>query len=201
MTPEELKAKRQESMAKARAAKKNKPRERHVEIASIEDVSSENEARLLKEIADLRSRLQVAESKRTDEEKAALQTAQAQGMLMQRQIEEVPTGRTIKVKRLKEYKVVGHKEDGREILKPEFKTVDIETYFYKIDMPNCGGTDLKLGGVPYYHGAVYELDIDTLRTVKDMIYRLWKHDAEIHGSDENFYRKPERRQISARGMT
>lgn len=201
MTPEELKAKRVAALKKAREAKQAKKKEAIVNrLASIDDVPAENQAALLAQIADLREQLKAAKASRSESDASALATAQAQGMLMQRQIEEVPTGRTVRVPRLKEYKVVGHKDDGRDILKPVFHQVDIPTYFYKIDMPGCGGVDMKINGESYYHGAVYELDIDTLRTVKDAVFRLWKHDAEIHGSDENFYRKPERRQISARGM-
>jgi hypothetical protein len=202
MSNDEVKAKRIAALAKAREAKKAKKAEEKafVKLTSIDNVPAEGEAALMAEIANLRKQLQEAKEARSDGENAALSTAQAQSMLMQRQIEEVPTGRTVSLPRLKHYKVVGHKDDGREILKPIFHNVDVPTYFYKIDMPGCGGVDIKINGESYYHGAVYELDIDTLRSVKDQVYRLWKHDAEIHGSDENFYRKPERRQISARGM-
>ena len=58
-------------------------------------------------------------------------------------------------------------------------------------LPPVGGVDLKINDVSFYHGVVYELDIDTLRSVKEMVYRLWDHDRSIHGSDENFYRKPQ----------
>jgi len=102
---------------------------------------------------------------------------------------EVATGKLVKVRRLAKYKIAGYKEDGREILRPEFKTVELPTFFYKINMPPCGGSDMKINGMPLYHGATVELDIDTLRTVKDMVFRMWAHDREIHGSDENFYRK------------
>jgi len=32
-------------------------------------------------------------------------------------------------------------------------------------------------------------DARTLSTLKDIVYRNWKHDRDIHGTDENFYRK------------
>lgn len=201
MDKEEIKAKRIAGLEKARRLKKEKKEaERHAVVASITDVSDDAEMRLLKEISDLKQKLAIAETARSAAEQDALATAQAQGALMQRQIEEVPTGKTVKLQRLKEYKIVGHKDDGREILKPVFHTVSIPTYFYKIDMPPCGGVDMKINGASYYHGAVYEFDLDTLRTVKEMMFRLWKHDADIHGSDENAYRKPQRTRLSARGM-
>ena len=201
MDKEAVKAKRIAGLEKARRLKKEKKEaEKHAVVASITGVESDVEMRLLKEISDLKAKLAVAETARSAAEQDALATAQAQGMLMQRQIEEVPTGKTVKLQRLKEYKVVGHKDSGDEILKPVFHAVSIPTYFYKIDMPPCGGVDMKINGASYYHGAVYEFDLDTLRTVKEMMYRLWKHDADIHGSDENAYRKPQRTRLSARGM-
>jgi hypothetical protein len=90
---------------------------------------------------------------------------------MQRDIQEVATGKTVKVKRAPwirsgkpGYKVVGYKDDGREILKPSSKDVELPTYFYKIDMPPVGGDRPQDERRPFYHGTVYEFDIDTLRT-------------------------------------
>lgn len=171
-----------------------------VEVASLNSAPTDTREKLLAEVADLRARLEASEAARSEAERTALAAAESQGALMQRDIQEIPTGKTVTVKRLKHHKVVGHKDDGREILKPVFHDVALPTFYYKIDMPPCGGTDLKINGTPFYHGAVYELDIDSLRTVKDIVFRTWKHDAEIHGSDENFYRKPNRPQLSARNM-
>jgi len=188
-----------EARAKARAkiaenkAKRDAAKAAHIEVASIKGTAPEDVTKLLAEIADLKSKLQISETGRSEAEKAALLSAEAQGQLMQRAIEEVPTGKFVTVKRLDPkdpYKVVGHKDDGRDILRPNFVDVKLPTFFYKIDMPPCGGLDLKLNGTPFYHGTVYEFDLDTLRAVKDIVYRTWKHDADIHGSDENFYRKP-----------
>ena len=170
------------------------------EVASLDGAPDTTKDALRAEIAELKAKLAASDAARGDSEKLALAAAQAQGALMQRDIQEVPTGKTVKVQRLDHYKVVGHKDDGREILKPVFHSVTLPTFFYKIDMPPCGGTDLKINGTPFYHGAVYELDVDSLRTVKDMVFRTWKHDSDIHGSDENFYRKPQQARLSARGM-
>ena len=199
MDKEELKAKRVAALAKAREAKKaKKADESFVQIASADGMS---EADLLrKENADLKARLAAAELGRSAEEREALATAQAQSTLLQREIQEVPTGKTVSLPRFKEYKTVGHKDNGDPILKPVFHRVEVPTYFYRIDMPPVGGIDLKLNGTSFYQDAVYELDVDTLRTVKEIVYRLWKHDRDIHGSDENAYRKPQRPQLSARGM-
>jgi len=169
-------------------------------VASISGTSKEDVQALMAQIADLKSQLEVSETKRTDAEKAALAAAESQGMLMQRDIQEVLTGRTVEMRVFSHYKETGsYKDNGDPIVKPVFVKKDIPTYFYKVDMPPVGGMDLKLNGQSFYHGTVYEFDIDTLRTVKEMIYRLWDHDRSIHGSDENAYRTPEERRLSARG--
>jgi hypothetical protein len=188
------------------AKKAAKAVEALAEVATLDGAPTDSEARLLAEIDELKAKLGVAESKRGEAETAALASAQAQGALLQGRVEEVPTGKTIKVQRLDKYKEVGYRDDGRPILKPIFKTVEIPTYFYKVDMPPCGGSDLKINGVPFYHGVVYELDLDSLRTVKEMVYRTWDHDRQIHGSDESFYRGKHmdmdpRNRMSARGMS
>lgn len=174
--------------------------ESFAEIASVKGASHDSLAKLKAEIADLQSRLDASEAQRSEAEAAALARAEAQGGLMQREIEEIPSGRKVEVMRLDHYKRVGHKDDGRPILEPVMKAVKLDTYFYKIDMPPCGGTDLKINGQAFYHGATYEFDIDTLRTIKEIVFRTWKHDSDIHGSDENFYRKPQQSRLSARGM-
>ena len=70
---------------------------------------------------------------------------------------------------------------------------------YKIDLPPSGGTDIKINMVPYYHGETYTFETDLLRTVKEIVQRAWGHEAQIQGSNENFYRKEMNRSISGRG--
>lgn len=170
------------------------------EVVSISDTPPDAVERLLRENAELKAQLAVANTARGAAEQAALDAAQAQGSLLQPGIQEVPSGKSITVKRLDFYKVVGHGDGGREIRRPVFKDVQLPTFFYKIDIPPVGGTDCKINEIPYYHGTVYELDIDTLRTVKEMVYRLWDHDRNIHGSDENAYRQQKSPRISGRAM-
>jgi hypothetical protein len=55
--------------------------------------------KLLEQIADLKEQLQLSEQQRSEAEAAALAAAEAQGALMQREIQEVATGKTVKVKR------------------------------------------------------------------------------------------------------
>jgi hypothetical protein len=71
--------------------------------------------------------------------------------------------------------------------------LDHEWWFYKIDLPPSGGIEIKLNGIAYYHGEQYKVDTDTLRTLKDIVFRCWKHEGDIHGSNENFYRRPQER--------
>jgi hypothetical protein len=172
----------------------------HVSIADVTDTSPENVAKLLAQVRELQEQLGARDITISDMQAQALERAKAQGMLMQREIEEVDAQETIEVDRIDHYKTVGYHDDGREIRRPKFKKVTLPLYFYKIDLPPCGGSDMKINGFPLYHGSVVKVDIDTLRTIKDMVYRCWKHDLEIHGSDENVYRKPQMATISARGM-
>lgn len=172
--------------------------EQHARVASTAGTSAADVAKLEQQIADLKQQLELSEEKRDEAEKAALAAAEAQGALMQRDMQEIATGKTVKVKRCSGYEVVGHRDDGREIKKPIFKAVELPTYFYKVDIPPVGGDGLKLNGNPLFHGTVYEFDLDTLRTVKEIVYRSWDHDRAIHGSDENFYRQPQQPTLSPR---
>jgi hypothetical protein len=166
------------------------------QIASTKDTGPADVKKLLAEIKDLKEKLALSEKQRSDVEKAALEAAESQGLLMQREIREVPTGKFVTVKRAVKadgspnYKIVAYKDDGRPILAPVFTDVKLPTFYYKIDIPPVGGEGLTINEMKLYHGTVYEFDLDTLRSVKDMCYRLWDHDRNIHGSDENMYRKP-----------
>jgi hypothetical protein len=170
----------------------------HAEVASIKSASSASVAALEAEIAELRKKLQVSDEARSDAEKAALAAAEAQGALMQREIQEVATGKTKKVRRANGYEVDHYTSDNREVLKPIWHDVQLATYFYKVDLPPVGGDGLNTNGIPLLHGVVYELDIDTLRSVKERVYRLWDHERNISGSNENFYHRPQTPTISAR---
>lgn len=194
--------------AATRAANKKKREQNLLAPTSFTEMVAITPSAALKKandrIAELEAKLASANDQRSDGEKAALAQAEAQGLLMQAG-EEVPSGRTRKVKQFKEWKSVGFKDNGDEILKPLFRPVAVPTYFYRINMAPCGGDKLRINGEEFYHGATYEFDIDTLRTVKDIVSRTWAHDRDIHGSDENFYRAKHkdidpRNRISARGM-
>lgn len=157
-------------------------------------------ANALAEIERLKGRLGDEVQKRTEAEAAALAAAEAQSGMMQSQIQEVATGKTVRVTRCTGYEVKGYKDDGREILKPKWGPVDLPTYFYKVELAPNGGMDFKINGTPLYHGATYEFDIDTLRTVKEICARGWDHERNIMGSNENAYRPQKNPIISARAF-
>jgi hypothetical protein len=98
--------------------------EQHAAVASVAGTSPKDVQALMDQIASSRAARALGGEAR-DAEKAALAAAEAQGALMQRDIQEVATGKTVKVKRAMTrtagYKVVGYKDDGREILKPVWR--------------------------------------------------------------------------------
>jgi len=61
-----------------------------------------------------------------------------------------------------------------------------------------GGMGFTINEVPCYHGTIMEFDIDTLRTAKEIVWRLWEHERNISGSNENFYRHERNPRLSAR---
>jgi hypothetical protein len=160
-------------------------------VVSTKAVTNPGQKALLDQIAKLQAEKAAlqGEVRKSKQEIAALEQVQSQGSIFGIASTERATGKFVMVSRLKRYKVTGW-ENGREILKPEFHQVKRETYLYKVDMPPCGDIALKINDVPFYHGGVYELDIDTLRTIKDIVARTWDHDRQISGDrNENAYRR------------
>ena len=173
--------------------------ETKVEVASIAGTSGEDVKKLLAEIADLKAKLAGEVTKRTKAEQDVLDAVEAQGSgALQPAVEERPTGKHIEIQVLDKYETVGYKDDGRPILRPVFKKEKVPTYFYKIDIPPVGGLGLIINGVHMYHGTVYELDIHSLRSVKDMVGKIWKHERDIHGHDENEYGRAQVRNTAKR---
>jgi len=75
----------------------------------------------------------------------------------------------------------------------------LQEWFYKIDLPPSGGSDIRFNGVPYYHGEQYKVDTDTLRSLKDVVARCWKHNDDINGNNEDFYRKQTNKTLRGNG--
>src|SRR5208282_450197 len=165
--------------------------EAYVKVVSTKGVKKISDKTLLDRIAELQAEKAELEAKveKTQKEKDALEAVQAQGTVFGVSAEERATGKQVTVKRLKNMKVVGW-ENGREVLRPVFHDVKRDTYLIKIDLPPSGDVALKINDTPFYHGAVYEVDVDTLSTIKDIVYRCWDHDRQIHGDkNENAYRR------------
>jgi hypothetical protein len=146
-----------------------------------------NDVKALQEqIERLQRELDASRDKVTAAEAAAKEAVAAQGLAyLQRDIEEQPTGQTVKMKVPKN----ARDPDSEKV------EIDVPTYFYKIDLPPIGGTEIKINGEPYYHGTVYKLDLYLLRSIKEIVARAWGHENNIRGSNENAYRTPSNRTL------
>ena len=105
--------------------------------------------------------------------------------------EEVPTGQTVK-------RMVAMKPWMKTEEDQDWQDVEVDTFLFKIDMPPVGGVQIMQNGEPLYHGQTYTLDLHQLRAVKDIVYRLRAHEAQIHGTDENVYRPKTNARFSGR---
>jgi len=112
--------------------------------------------------------------------------------------QEVPTGRTVERDVCVGYKTVGYTSEGRPIKEPQFETKDIPTFLFRIDMPPVGGVKIVIDGQELYQGQSYELDQNQLRTVKDIVHAVWRHERDIHSTDEEAYRPRISKEISLR---
>lgn len=90
---------------------------------------------------------------------------------------------------------IGERETSIRVFDHKTRAYKNETrmvrfFRHLIDLAPSGGTEIKINGVALFHGNVYELDIDTLRTVKEIEHRSWQHEEQIQGSQESKFRKP-----------
>lgn len=68
--------------------------------------------------------------------------------------------------------------------------VNEELWKYRVELPASAGEGLKISGMPIYHGQTVEVNIDTLRTIKDMVHRAWYHEKSIFGqANDNAFRQ------------
>ncbi len=159
------------------------------------EITPESELEELRaQVAQLNQKLAERDEQLDVAVEAARLSAEGQGVpFMQNTMAEVPTGRRVSIERAKNPWV-------RDAKKLEFETLEVPTYYYKIDLPASGGVDLKINGESKYHGQTYEFTMDELRTVKDMVARAWGHEATIKGSNENVFRRPQNRVLSGKVM-
>lgn len=164
---------------------------KHVRVASTRDVQDPELKAALAKIEELQREKEMLTRKvaKTEQERDALEAAQSEGMMFHASTQEHPTGKFVTLKVLKNYKVVSYTDNGRPIISPRFKDEKVPTFMLKIDMPPSGDVGLKIDGDLFCHGAVYELDLYKLRTVKDIVARTWDHHRSIHPGDENFYKR------------
>lgn len=151
------------------------------------------------EVDELKAQVARLQGALTDAASSAEESAK-RAMFFKDDNEERPTGQTVKVTKCTGYETVGHRDDGQPIRKPIWSEVDQPTFFYKVDMPPVGGVQIMINGTPLYHGEAYTLSLDDLRTVKEIVYRLREHEANIHGTDENVYRPKANARFSGKTM-
>jgi carboxylesterase type B len=75
----------------------------------------------------------------------------------------------------------GKDEDGQDL------------WWYRIDLAPCGGTEVKINGMPYYHGQTYKFGTDLLRSIKEIVSRTWDHENNIMGNNENIFKQAQNR--------
>lgn len=55
---------------------------------------------------------------------------------------------------------------------------------------------LTINGMAYWHGKDYKVPAAVARDLNAMAGNTWKHEASIHGENENQYRRPAHRRLS-----
>ena len=102
---------------------------------------------------------------------------------------EIPTGRKVKVEYCENPWV---KVEDKQV----WKTREVDTFLFKVDMPPVGGVQIVLDGEPLQHGQTYEVTLDRLRYLKSLVYNLQAHEAAIHGNDDDVWRPRISKEIS-----
>ena len=74
---------------------------------------------------------------------------------------------------------------------PTGKMIEEDVWYLPIDLPMGSHQDcvININGHPFHAGQTVRVRTSTLRSLKDIMFRAWKHDAEIHGENESPYRK------------
>lgn len=156
-------------------------------MAKSESKGGPTTEQLLKRMAELEKQyaaLQVAvdekEKKILELEAKTEATGQAAMTMLGRQVAEQYLG-----KRKVLGKTFNHKK--KEFVETE---MELDYWEYLIDLPPSGGEGVTINGTQFHHGQVIEVDTNTLRTIKEMVFRAWFHESQIKGNDENKFRRP-----------
>ncbi len=104
---------------------------------------------------------------------------------------EIPTGRKVAV----EYCTNPWVKDEA---KQKWETKQVDTFLFKVEMPPVGGVQIVLDGEPLQHGQTYEVTLDRLRYLKEIVFRLQAHEASIHGNDDDVWRPRISKEINLR---
>jgi hypothetical protein len=136
------------------------------------------------EVAKLQASLDEANTKKTLAEDMARTMASMNPLVSGSTVtEEQATGKTIDVE-------VCTNPWERDEKKYVYKTVKLPTYFYNIQLPAAAGLCLTTNGREFYHGQTYEFTSMELAEMKDRVAKCWWHEKNIHGENENAYKKP-----------
>jgi hypothetical protein len=107
---------------------------------------------------------------------------------------EIPTGRKVSLEYCENPWV---KDEAKQV----WKTKEVDTYLFKVEMPPVGGVQIVLDGEPLQHGQTYEVTLDRLRYLKEIVFRLQAHEASIHGNDDDVWRPRISKEINLRSGT
>lgn len=137
---------------------------------------------LMAEVNRLQELLAKSEEKRTEAEELAHSMASSSPFLHSN-VEEKPTGRTLSVKEIQN-------KTERDPKKVKYHMVEYPTFYYNIQLPAGSGPCLMTNGMEYFHGETYEFTQAELGDIKSRVARCWEHEKNIHGENENAFKKP-----------
>jgi hypothetical protein len=142
--------------------------------------------------AKLGEKLDEKELKLLALEGALAQAEEGVVSLMGRHVQEQPLGKR-KVK-VKIYDHKASKKSGIAEYREEEQT--LEFFRYLVDLPPIGGDGVRMGPHFFQHGDTVEIDLNTLRSLKEIVARAWFHEGQVKGNDENKFRQKQNLTIS-----
>ena len=129
---------------------------------------------LLKQIQDLQAQLAATTS-------ALQQSEQAQADIL-RQLSSIPIAQEVHAGKAKKT-VVDAKGSESE--------VEVDIYAMTINLPASAGMFIRINDFPLYNGQTYKLEMDTVRSVKEAMYRAWWHENNVAGDEREVAYRPQ----------